>query len=251
MREVSRPKYSSRVRLLMWNFPSPAIRRTRAIDVFRRPVARCLPSCSAIASFLALRVASSADRSHGLGPLGVMRMIGTRVNFELRCQRPRKTILRKHPADRQLDEPLRMTGAQRLRADRADAARETGVMMIDLVAFLLAGELDLGCVDDDHEVAAVYMRRERRLALPPQQVRGTRREPTENDAVGVENEPPPILQRLFPRSMLRRLLHIASVYSIASAKTGSTGLEPATSCVTGRRSKPAELRPLASTALRA
>src|SRR5207249_6500470 len=87
------------------------------------------------------------------------------------------------------------------------------------------------------------------LALPAEQVRRMRRKTTENDSVGIENEPPPIPQCLFPRSMLRRLLHIRVRLLDCFGETGSTGLEPATSCVTGRRSKPAELRPLASSAL--
>src|SRR5206468_6782008 len=93
-------------------------------------------------------IVSSANRSHGLGSLGLVRMLRAGVNLELRRQRPRKTILRQHTRDRPLDQPLGVTGAQFLRTNRANPAREPGVVVIDLVALLLAGELHLGSVDD-------------------------------------------------------------------------------------------------------
>ena len=69
-----------------------------------------------------------------------------------------------------------------------DAARIAGVPVIRLVA-LGAGQLNLVGIDDDHIVAHVHMRGERRLVLAAQAHGDDRSETAQNHAFGVDKDP--------------------------------------------------------------
>ena len=81
-----------------------------------------------------------------------------------------------------------------------DAAGVTGVLVIDLVRQLLAGELDLVRVDDDDIVTAIDVRGERRLVLAAQNVRDHHRG-TADDQIGRVDDMPLLLHLV----RLRRL----------------------------------------------
>ncbi len=63
-----------------------------------------------------------------------------------------------------------------------DAARMAGVVVVDLLVALAAGEHHLVGIDDDDVVAAVDMRREGRLVLAAQAVGDDRGEAADDEA---------------------------------------------------------------------
>src|SRR5262249_13014450 len=77
----------------------------------------------------------------------------------------------------------------RLRAAFLDAADVAGVMMVDLALPLAAGEHDLCGVDDDDVVAAIDVRRVGRQVLAAQAHRDQRREPADDQTLGVDQNP--------------------------------------------------------------
>src|SRR5436309_1289509 len=103
----------------------------------------------------------STDGCQHLGLLRLMGMLGTCVDLELRRQCLRQPVLRKHAGHRLLDQAVGMAGTELLGTYGANSAGKSAVVMVGLLALLLAGELDLGGIDDDHEIAATDVLRER------------------------------------------------------------------------------------------
>src|SRR5699024_8278619 len=73
--------------------------------------------------------------------------------------------------------------------DALEAARVVRVAVGALLLQLGTRERDLVGVHDDHEIAGVDVRGERRLVLAAEQTRGLRGEPTEHDISGVDDVP--------------------------------------------------------------
>ena len=97
---------------------------------------------------------------------------------------------RQHALDRLLDDALGETSFEdRLGGALFDAADVAGVMVIDFLVPLVAGEHHLLGVDDDHIVAVVHMGGERGLVLAAQPHRDNGREPADDEALGVDEKP--------------------------------------------------------------
>src|SRR5215207_6219076 len=121
--------------------------------------------------------------------LSRVRVLRTGVHLQLGEQLPAETVLRQHAPDSLLDGLARV-----LLEDLADrrgrqTTRVARVAVRQLVGPLVAGQGDLGGVDDDDEVTAVHVRRERRLVLAAQQGGDLDGEPTEHDVGGVDHMP--------------------------------------------------------------
>src|ERR1700760_1618761 len=116
-------------------------------------------------------------------------MLGAGVDLELRDLLPREPVLGEHPLHRDA-EHLRRPAVELL-AERpaAQAAWIARVAVIPLLVELVAGDLDLLGVDDDHEVAGVDVRRVLRLPLTAERVGDLGRETTERLALGVDEIP--------------------------------------------------------------
>src|ERR1700722_19060148 len=117
----------------------------RATAVLRRPVAQMMFFFSAMGFSLLL---------HYLRLLRLMRMLGARVYLQLVEHPPAKTVLRQHPAYGDFYQALGFLGFEDLARGRgADAARIGGMPVVNLFLEFLAGQLDLGGIDDDDEIA--------------------------------------------------------------------------------------------------
>jgi len=97
---------------------------------------------------------------------------------------------RDHPLDRLLEHALGETTLQHLaRGDLFQAAGIAGVLVVDLLVELAAGELHLVGVDDDDMVAAIDVRGVARLVLAPQDVGDDRCDAPDDQAIGVDQVP--------------------------------------------------------------
>ena len=123
------------------------------------------------------------------GVLGLVRMVRAGVDLQLAQLGRGELVLGEHALHRLAQHLLR--APVELLAERALAqpARVAGVVVVDLLVELLAGDVDLLGVHDDHEVARVDVRRVGRLALAAQHVRDLRREPAERLGLGVDHVP--------------------------------------------------------------
>src|SRR5262245_30859380 len=113
------------------------------------------------------------------------------VDLEVAHLAPRqRAVLLHHALDRAHDHALGEAAlegrARRLLLDAADMA---GVPVEAAVVELAAGQPHLLGVDDDDVVAAVDMRRERRLVLALEPHGDDRREPAEHDPLRIDQQP--------------------------------------------------------------
>ncbi len=76
------------------------------------------------------------------GMLGLVGVIRAGIDLEFLELGSPKTVLGEHAPDRTLDEAFRVFGSYFLGASLFDAARITGVAIVNLVFLLLAGEHD-------------------------------------------------------------------------------------------------------------
>ena len=113
-----------------------------------------------------------------LGLLRSVRVLGAGVDLELLDQLAAQPVLGEHAPDGQLDGASRVTVEQLAVADGPEATGASRVRVRELVGPLVPGERDLLRVDDDHEVAAVHVRCERRFVLAAQQGGGGDSEPS-------------------------------------------------------------------------
>src|ERR1700722_8957874 len=176
-------------------------------------------------------------------------MFRAAIDLELVEQATPQPIFRQHPVNGHFDHPLGTRLQELACGGAAYAARKAGVPMINLVGQFLAGQLYLGRIDDDDEVAGVLIGREIRAMLPPQNARGARCNPAEGAPFGVDHHPMTSAQRAFVRDasslfgqlQVRYPFAVVARYFIcapleALKLAGPMGFEPTTSDVTGRRS---------------
>src|ERR1051325_1152041 len=96
----------------------------------------------------------------GLRPLGGMRMLVVRIDFQLAPHRFAHLRLGQHAAHGFLHDPRRLLRAHVLRAFLADAAFVPGMIPIQFLFFLAAGEAHFGRVHDDDVIAGIDVRSE-------------------------------------------------------------------------------------------
>src|SRR4051812_4388686 len=148
---------------------------TRATDVLRLPVPRYC--------------AMSAIERELLRRLRLVWMLWAGVDLELGELRRGELVLRQHALDGFANDLGRPAIELLAHRPRLQAAREARVPVDHLLVELLAGEVDLLRVDDDHEVTRVDVRRVLRLLLPAQGVGDLRREPAQGLPLGVDDVP--------------------------------------------------------------
>ena len=97
---------------------------------------------------------------------------------------------RKHALDRLLDDALGVLALEdRLGRALLDAADVARVVIVVLVFALVAGEDDLLRIDHDDVVAVVDVGREAGFVLAAQAHRDDGREPPDDEALGVDEQP--------------------------------------------------------------
>src|ERR1043166_556666 len=155
-----RPRYASGSFSLTGTGPSPGCRRTRAIAFFRRPVPRFIVSANLHVSF---RIECDDFRL-----LRNVTMVGPGVDAKALQHIGSQCVALQHAAH---GGPHRERGVQLLGALERALAEGAGVARVPRVFLRLhlgAGDLHLGGIDHHDVVAAVQVRRERRLVLAAQ-----------------------------------------------------------------------------------
>src|ERR1700732_3347290 len=155
-----RPRYASVSLSLITTRPSPGWMRTRATAFLRRPVPRWKMSAN-----LELSLGIEGER---LRLLCLVPMLGTGVNAKtgehIRAQR----VVLQHPFHRIHEREGGDDLLGLLQGAPAEADGVAAVVRVFLGAELRAGDLDLGGVDHHDVIAAVQVRRVRRLVLAAQ-----------------------------------------------------------------------------------
>src|SRR6185437_1615869 len=124
-----------------------------------------------------------------LGLLGLVRMLAAGKHMQLAEHAPSERVLRQHPLDGELDRPLGVLGQQLLQRDRLDAADVAGVVEVDLVGQLAAGDVDLAGIDHNDVIAHVHVRAVGSLVLALEAMGNLGREPSEGLAARIDDEP--------------------------------------------------------------
>jgi hypothetical protein len=146
-------------------------------------------------------------------------MLGAIVEMQRAHLVTAQRTARDHPLDRLFEHALGEAALEHLaRTDLLDAAGIAGVLVVDLVLQLLAGEPHLARVDDDDMVAAIDMRGEARLVLAAQDIGDDRSEPPDHQTVGIDQMPFLLhLTRLGRLGGLHQRLHGFRPLEISSA----------------------------------
>jgi len=97
--------------------------------------------------------------------------------------------LRQHAEYGLLDDPVGVLGEQIARRRKALVAHVAGVAEIHLVGQLPASQLDLGSVDDHHEIAPVHVGRVGRLVLAANELGHAASEPSEGNIFRIDQVP--------------------------------------------------------------
>src|SRR5579863_1070419 len=119
-----------------------------------------------------------------------VRMVGAFVDLEIAELLAAERPARKHPLDGLLHHALgKAPFEDRFGRPLFDAADIAGVVMIDLLVALAAGENHLFRIDDNDIVAVVDMRRKRRFVLAAQAHRDNRRQTPDDKALAVDEKP--------------------------------------------------------------
>src|SRR4051794_27792374 len=124
-----------------------------------------------------------------LGLLSVVGVSGTAVDLQLFDHLPAELVLRQHAEDGALDHRLRLVGADETRRLLAEAARIERVVTVNLVRLLLARQEDLLGIDHDDVIAGVEEGGVGRLTLAGNDPGDFSRNPAEDFALGVDDEP--------------------------------------------------------------
>src|ERR1035437_4491571 len=157
MIEVWRPKNFSMSLPFTTIWPEPFFRNTRATLDLRRPVPL----------FHSPIISGSLNFQH-FGLLGRVRVLSTGIDLELLDHGVAERPLGQHALDGFFQGTARELGLHVTEVDAGDAARITGVAVIDFVSRFGAGDAQLGCIDDDHEVAGIDVRRVNGLVFAAQ-----------------------------------------------------------------------------------
>ena len=129
------------------------------------------------------------DQFHGLGLLGLVRVLGTDEDLEAGHHALAEVVAGEHAGDGLLDHALGLALADLGGGGRAAAGAPAGVLLVDLLRLLGAGELDLLGVDDDDEGTGVDGRVEVGLVLAAEGVGDRDGEAAEGLSSGVDEQP--------------------------------------------------------------
>src|SRR5690606_6801936 len=181
--------------------PARAADATAGESSHRAP-GRSLPTCRCPAAGRRAPRSSCAGRRRGtarwclpssdlqgLRLLALVRMRRTGVDPELLAHLAAQSVLRQHPLDRELDDPLGMLLDHAAERDQPLATRVAAVPEVRLLVGLVAGQPHLLGVDDDDVVAGVQVRGVDGLVLAAQDAGDVAGEPAEDLALGVDDPP--------------------------------------------------------------
>src|SRR5262249_37343620 len=127
-----------------------------------------------------------------------VRMLTALIDLEVVELTTAKRTARQHTFNSLLDHAFGMrTGKDMFRRTFLDTAGITGVVEKDLVARLVAGQLDLLGIDDDNVVAAIHGSRESRAMFATQDGGDSGSQAAKDHAIGV-NHDPALLHVLMP-----------------------------------------------------
>ena len=145
-------------------------------------------------------------------------MLGAVVEVQRTHRVAAERAARDHALDSFFKHTFRETALEHLaRGDALDAARITGVLVINFLVQLAAGEANLVRVDDDDMVAAIDVRCIDRLVLAAQDIGDNRRDAADNQPVRIDQMPLLLdLMRLGRLGRLHQRLHGVCLFS----KTG-------------------------------
>src|SRR5947209_5517481 len=116
-------------------------------------------------------------------------MAVTAIHLELRAHGAPDLVLRQHALDREFDDQVRASLHARLELLRLHAARHARIVVIELLVRLLASDLHLLGVDDDHVVAGINKWGVLGAFLAGQNARCAAGEPSQRLVSGVNHEP--------------------------------------------------------------
>jgi hypothetical protein len=139
-------------------FPVPGIRRTRAVETFRRPVAR-----HSLVAFI--WISFELAQRERLRILRGMRVVRTVVDFEFLQLSSSEAVLREHSLDGLEDDSLGVLLKNDLCGLFLDSARVATVTCVGLLEKLCAGQDNLLRINRDYKVATVIMRGKGGLVL--------------------------------------------------------------------------------------
>ena len=169
----------------------PVRRRARATASLRRPVVWVsgFVAMVCVCSDAAAQRALAAGSSRTVGDWAACGCSGPEYTLSfLICWRPSGPF-GQHPVDAAADGVGGLAAEQVVVPLRLQAAGVAAVAVDLLVVGLALGEHDLVGVDDDHVVAGVDVRGERRLVLAAQHAGGLGAQATEHEPVGVDDVP--------------------------------------------------------------
>ncbi len=118
-----------------------------------------------------------------------MRMLRASVDFEFARHLATERISRQHALDSKFDDAFRHSLLQARETHALDAARITGVTVIDLALALVAGYSHLIGVDNNDKITDIDMRRVLGLVLATKDGRNARGEPSEHAVASVYKPP--------------------------------------------------------------
>lgn len=116
-------------------------------------------------------------------------MCSARIDFQLTVHVATQRVLRQHAFDRGLDHALRGFSNQLFEVDRLDAARETGVGVVDFVGGFSTGYTNLLGIDNDDVIAGVNVRSVLSFMLATQTARDFGGQTTQGLTCSVDDKP--------------------------------------------------------------
>ncbi len=124
--------------------------------------------------------------------LSRVRVLGSSKYPELSVHLTSEGVLGQHALDRQLNNPLRMGLLQLFEVGGLQVADVAGVVLIQLVLALVAGDLDLVRVDHDNVITGIHMRGVGGLVLAAQSTSDLGCDITQGLVFCVDQEPLPL-----------------------------------------------------------
>src|SRR5919112_3385036 len=124
-----------------------------------------------------------------LRPLGLMGMVGPGVDLQLPQLLCAEPVVRQHALDRAADDLLRSALEQLAERLLLEPLGVPAVALVELRRLFRGRDRDLACVQDDHVIAAVEVRRPGWLVLSTEDACDTRGEAAERLARRVHDEP--------------------------------------------------------------
>lgn len=169
----------------------------------------------------------SAQRLHGQGfwLLCFVRMLGTRIDFQLLEHLPAKRALRKHAANGGFNDERWSTLSDVARRLKLRPTGVTTVAEVLLLKLLGTGESDFVGIDHDNEVARVNVWREGSFVLATQNAGNARCQSADYHVLSVDHKPFALyVGRLGTECSIAIFVHLESIISEQEFRDSSLGV---------------------------